>query len=137
MSAFWSLSGARVYQPAVEFRESPLFNRPVLMLPVLNSASPGRTPLEDCLRRLRADLARANEPMPPVDPKDLLAHLGDLNCCLMEAALLTSTEGDRFIVTRRGRELLAEHPAGIDESVLVQFPEFRSFIQRSARRPPA
>src|SRR6266702_8667173 len=54
----------------------------------------------------------------------------------MEAALLTSTEGDRFIATRRGRERLAEHPAGIDESVLMQFPEFRAFIQRSARRPP-
>ena len=136
MRAYSCLSAARDYQPAMELSEYPLLNRPALMLTVLNSASRGETTLEDCLHRLRADLARANEPMPPVDPKDLLAHLGDLKRRLMEAALLTSTEGDRFIVTRRGRELLAEHPAGIDESVLMQFAEFRAFIQRSARRSP-
>ena len=130
------LSAARDCRPAMELSEYPLLNRPSLMLAVLKSASRGEATLEDCLHHLRADLARANEPMPPVDPEDLLAHLGDLKGRLMEAALLTPTEGDRFIATRHGRELLAEHPAGIDESVLMQFPEFRAFIQRSAQRPP-
>jgi restriction system protein len=120
----------------MELSEYTLLNRPALILTVLKSAARDAVTLEDCLRHLREDLARAKERAPPVSAKDLLAHLDGLKCCLMEAALLTPAEGDRFIATKRGREVLAEHPAGIDESVLMQFPEFRAFIERSTRHPP-
>jgi restriction system protein len=120
----------------MDLSEYTLLNRPALMLTVLKSASRDAVTLEDCLRQLRQDLACVKERAPPVDVKDLLAYLDGLKCCLMEAALLTPAEGRRFIATKRGRELLAEHPAGIDESVLMRFPEFRAFIERSARHPP-
>ena len=35
---------------------------------------------------------------------------------------------DRFRLTARGARLLAEHPDGVDELVLLAFPEFRAFL---------
>src|SRR5262249_18823762 len=48
------------------------------------------------------------------------------------ARLVAPTARERFIVTGRGRAMLAAHPEGVDESVLVDFPEFRAFVAREA-----
>jgi restriction system protein len=120
----------------MDVREYPLLNRPSLMLTVLKVALRGEVTLADCLRRLRKDLARAEEPAPPIGAQDLFMQISDIKKCLTEAALLTATGSGRFTATRRGRELLAEYPAGIDESVLMRFPEFRAFIERAALHPP-
>ncbi len=41
-------------------------------------------------------------------------------------------DDDRFTITERGRQVLAEHPMGVDDSVLTQFGEFREFLRRSS-----
>jgi restriction system protein len=46
---------------------------------------------------------------------------------LDKAAALKKTRRSHFIITDRGRELLAKHPKRIDLSVLNQFPEFIAF----------
>ena len=119
----------------MDFSEHTLLNRPSLMLTVLKTASRGEVTLDDCLRHLRQHLARANEPA-PVEAQELLAHMEGIKRCLIGAALLMPTTGDGFTATKRGREVLAEHPMGVDETVLMRFPEFREFLRRSAQHPP-
>jgi restriction system protein len=118
----------------MDFADHALLNRPVLMLTVLKVASCGEVTLDDCFCRLCENLDRIGEPA-PVGAQELCAHLDDIKRCLMEATLLVPTTGNCFALTKRGRDVLAEHPTGVDETVLMQFPEFREFIQRSARHP--
>ena len=49
---------------------------------------------------------------------------------LIGAGLLHQVENDCFEITERGRRVLAEHPQGIDDTVLAEFPEFRAFMHR-------
>jgi hypothetical protein len=113
----------------------PLLNRPALMLLVLKTAAHGDVGLDDCLARLRADLARIHEAAPldaPAVRAELQAVVGELTA----ARLLAPVARERFGATGRGRAVLEAHPEGIDESVLVEFPEFREFVARTARHHP-
>jgi hypothetical protein len=49
---------------------------------------------------------------------------------LLAARLLTPLDGERFHITERGRRVLADNPMGVDDTVLMQFPEFRALIRR-------
>jgi hypothetical protein len=114
----------------------PLLNRPALMLAVLKTASHGDVGLDDCLARLRADLARIHEAA-PLDAPDLRAALQAVVRELTAARLLAPAGRERFGATGRGRAMLEAHPEGIDESVLIEIPEFRDFVVRAAQhRPP-
>ena len=116
--------------------EYPLLNRPALMLTVLKAAACGDVGLDDCLARLRADLASVHE-APPADDGELRAALRAIVRSLAAARLLAPAARERFVVTGRGRAMLEAHPEGIDESVLVEFAEFRDFVTREAQhRPP-
>ncbi len=116
--------------------EYPLLNRPALMLTVLKAAAARDACLDDCLARLRVDLARIHE-APAADEQELRAALAAVVRSLAAARLLAPTARERFGLTGRGRAVLEAHPEGIDESVLVEFPEFRDFVAREARhRPP-
>jgi ribosome modulation factor len=96
------------------------------MLAILRAARQGPAGLDDAMARLRANLAMAHEPL--AEPE------GDLRRRLERAALLRGAEAiasvgeDCFRLTARGHRLLAEHPDGVDESVLCAFPEFRAFV---------
>jgi hypothetical protein len=112
--------------------EYPLLNRPALMLTVLKAAAAGDAGLDDCLARLRADLARVHE-APPVDDGELRAALRAIVRVLAAARLLAPAGRERFAATARGRAMLDAHPEGIDESVLVAFAEFRAFVAREGQ----
>ena len=49
------------------------------------------------------------------------------NLCL--AGLLDPDEYGRCTLTSRGRRVLEDHPMGVDESVLEQFPEYLHFTK--------
>jgi hypothetical protein len=119
----------------MDLSEHILLSDPALMLTILKAAQDTAS-LEDCLRRLQEDLARAREALAPMDAQELLAHMRELRDEMIEARLLAPLEGERFAATARGREVLAAYPQGIDESVLMRFAEFRDFLHRSVRHPP-
>lgn len=114
----------------MDFYENPLLSYPELMLTVLKVAARGEASLQDCADALRQNFKQAGE-QPPADFDDVLQHLDHAKRNLMRAWLLAPVGEDRFRITERGREVLGEYPMGVDDTVLMQFPEFRSFVQRS------
>lgn len=118
---------------AMEFEEYPLLNMPTLMLTVLRAAAAGPATLDACRADLENLLARANE-HPEVTDADFTAHLAKARDHLIAARLLMHVAPDRFAITDRGRRAFADHPGGIDDSVLEQFAEFRAYLAASAKR---
>lgn len=54
---------------------------------------------------------------------------------LVHAGLMTRPRRGHFLITARGRDVLAKPPPKIDQAFLRQFPEFRDFLSR--RRLPS
>lgn len=117
----------------MDLSEFPLLNRPALMLLALKAAEERPASLDDCIERLKLDLARARE-NPPVHADEIAAALGAVRDELVAAALLIPAGEGRLALTGRGRDVLHEHPMGVDETVLMQFAEYRAFILEFARR---
>ena len=120
----------------MHFREYPLLNTPNLMLVILREAEAGATSVEACARRLHRLLALTREE-PPFAEDEILARLDALRRHLEAARMVAPADGDAdgdgFTITPRGREALAEHPAGFDLADLMVYPEFADFIRRLAR----
>ena len=114
----------------MEFLEHPLLNWPSLTLSLLKPAAERkRATLDDGLAHLEEVLALAHE-SPNVDPGEIVAHLESMKRHLIAAGLLRQVENGGFAITERGRRVLAEHPRGVDDSVLAAFPEFRDYMHR-------
>lgn len=107
--------------------EPILLHEPDLMLALLRAARPGPATLEDAMARLNASLAEAHEP-PPTAPEEVRRRLADAAVMLIGAGALTPAGPSGFRLTERGAQLLAEHPDGVDQSVLAGYAEFRAFI---------
>jgi ribosome modulation factor len=117
----------------MDLSEYTLLNRPALMLLVLKTAAEGPTSLAACRARLDRELARIGER--PDVPDDMVAgELGDVIDHLTAAALLTEAPDARLALTQRGGQVLEAHPMGVDETILMQFPEYRTAVRRFARR---
>jgi restriction system protein len=115
----------------MDLGEHILLNDPALTLTILKAAAHGTVSLEDCLRRLQQDLARAGETVPEIDLEGLLARMNAIRRELVEATLLEAVDADHFAATQRGHEILTANPEGVDESVLMSVPAFRDYIRRS------
>ena len=119
-----------------ETEERPLLHEPDLMLAVLRMSGGGRATLDDCIRHLKTLLRMAHEP-PPADLEELRARLEEVEAKLARAGLIRPAGPDGFEITDRGRRMLEEHPDGVDESLLVRFPEYRApAAERSAAGSP-
>jgi len=103
----------------MEFNEHTLLNDPDLTLILLKTAARGETGIEDCVEVLRSTLERAGE-RPPVARTELVLHLDRVRR-----------------ITERGRNALKDHPMGLDDTVLMEFPEFREFVQETRTQPSA
>jgi ribosome modulation factor len=103
------------------------------MLLMLKIAADRPATLTDCRAQLGEELARAHEK--PAVPEPLIAtELEEIRKHLLAAGLLVAGDGETFCLTRRGRQVLAEHPLGVDETVLARFAEYRAFLRDFARR---
>ena len=125
--------GPALYPRAMDLSEYPLLNRPALMLLILKTAAERPVTMRQCRERLGAELARIHE-KPDVPEPEIATELEDVGKHLLAARLLERGDGDVFGLTRRGRQVLAAHPMGVDETVLAGFPEYRAFIRDFARR---
>lgn len=56
---------------------------------------------------------------------------------LRVAGLLQRTRRGYFTIAPRGVEVLAARPARVDNRLLAQYPEFKEFLARNRRPPPA
>ena len=104
----------------MDIDEAPLLHEPDLMLAVLRVASGKAGTLDACLDHLRTlrDCAKVERRVPEAAVRPRLETAA---AKLDRAGLIERSAGQRFRITPRGRKLLADHPDGIDDSVLVQF----------------
>ena len=110
----------------MEDDEPALLHEPDLMLAILRSARQGPAGLDDAMARLHANLVAAHEPRP--EPESDLRRRLEHAALLLRGADAIAPAGDRFRLTARGARLLADHPDGVDVSVLLAFSEFRAFV---------
>ena len=111
----------------LEDDEPVLLHEPDLMLAILRAARQGPAGLDDAMARLHANLAAAHE-RPPEPGGDLRRRLEHAALLLRGADAIAPAGDGRFRLTARGARLLADHPDGVDETVLLAFPEFRAFV---------
>jgi hypothetical protein len=114
--------------------DAPLLHEPDLMLAVLRVAAVKAGTLDDCLDHLRAlrQSAQIDEPMPEAQVRAMLETAA---AKLHRARLIEAPAPGRFRITVRGRQVLDDNPDGVDDSVLMQLPEFRAVNGRSAIAP--
>ena len=111
--------------------DSPLLHEPDLMLAVLRVAAVKTGTLDDCIDHLRILRlsAQIDEPMPEAEVR---ARLDAVAAKLYRARLIEAPAPGRFRITARGREVLDDNPDGVDDTVLMQLPEFRPVNGHSA-----
>jgi len=99
--------------------DAPLLHEPDLMLAVLRVAAAGSGTLDDCLEHLRQlrRFAQVDEPMPEAEVR---MQLQEARAKLQRARLIEVGTADRCRITARGSRILADHPGGIDETVLMR-----------------
>lgn len=115
--------------------EPVLLHEANLMLAILRAANGMSAGLEDAAARLRANLALAGEPAPH-DPADLWRRL-EQALALLEQAGAVAVIGERgFRSTALGSRLLAEHPEGVDETVLWAVGAGSRTTERHAQDDP-
>lgn len=116
-----------------DWSDPPLMNRPVLMVMALRLAAQGETSMEAFAQHMRLLRERIGDPV-RVTPEVLDARLSVALEYLSRARLVDMGEGGRFTITDRGRAVLADHPSGVDGSVLSEFPEFRAYVHEVTQR---
>lgn len=97
----------------------PLLNTPHLVVVILKCASAYEVSTDDALRYLRKVLKVAGE-QPPLEDDVLRQRLDAVARQLVEAGLLTSTEGGGFRITEAGSRAIARRPAGFDTADLTE-----------------
>jgi ribosome modulation factor len=109
----------------MDLDEAPLLHEPDLMLAALRVGSAKSGTLDDCIEHLRLlrRCAQINELVPEVVVR---SRLETALAKLQRAGLIEAPVPGHFRITARGRRVLAENPDGVDDTVLMQLPEFRS-----------
>jgi restriction system protein len=118
----------------MELTEYPLLHEVDLMLTLLKVATEGPASIEDAAEQLKRNLQSVGEAQ-PVSDAELRTYLARARDRLFQAVLLTPFDDGRFAITPRGKQALSDHPDGIDDSVLMNLPEFRAFIEAEAGSP--
>jgi len=118
----------------MELTEYPLLHEVDLMLTLLKVATEGPATIDDAAERLKRNLESVGLSS-PVPDREFQIYLTRARDRLVHAVLLAPLADGRFTITPRGMQALSDHPGGIDDSVLMNFPEFRAFIEAEAGRP--
>lgn len=112
----------------MDMEDAPLLHFPDLVLAVLRAGRDGPATLADAARLLSRDRDLAHEDA-RIDPDEMSAHLDRARRHLWAAQAIEMLDGLRFRTTPRGVALLRAHPAGVDDGVLMDYPEFRAWLQ--------
>jgi restriction system protein len=115
----------------MEREESPLLHEPDLMLAALRVAAGSTGTVDACIEQLRL-LRQCAKVRERVAQSEVRAGLETAIAKLERARLVERAGGCGWRITPRGREMLAAHPRGIDDSVLMRFPEFRPAVDEGA-----
>ena len=106
----------------MERDDSVLLHEPDLMLAVLRVAAARAGTLDACIDQLR-ELRACAEVEHRVPEADVRARLQAITAKLNRASLIEWRRPSRFRITARGRQVLADHPSGVDDSVLMRLEE--------------
>ncbi len=120
------------YSDYPEFYEHPALHDAAINLTILRAAARGGRSLVDCVGYFHKHLTQGHEPA-RVGRIELLARLQQAKSSLAECRLIERLDDGLLEITERGRKVLREHPLGIDNSVLMTFPEFRAYFQRTSQ----
>jgi restriction system protein len=109
-----------------------------LMLPVLRLTAQGLGRVPDMLPLLRAEFGLSDADMAQALPKGRTTVIASnshwARTYMSKAGLVRPVRRGVFEITDRGRALLAEAPARIDNGTLRRFPEFTAWLARSSGR---
>ncbi|MBC7952568.1 MAG: hypothetical protein H7Z12_12220 [Rhodospirillaceae bacterium] len=119
----------------MDLEDYPLLHFADLVLALLHAGQDRAGTMAEAAALLDRDRARAHE-LAAVDPAELAAHLDRARRHLVAAQLVDMLDQHSFRITPRGRAMLHQHPRGIDDSVLMGFPEFRDWMKRVSSHPP-
>lgn len=111
--------------------EFPLLRYPALMVVVLKEGQEGPADLEACVQHVQENLRQAHITA-SLNQQDLVERLHRARFHLEKAGLVEPCVGETYRTTQRGKETLCEHPKGVDDSVLMEFPEFRAFVHATS-----
>ena len=115
--------------------QPPLLHDADLMLALLKTGDGAPANLGDCIAYIRANLRAANIEAEVTDA-ELRERLQEALLHLEKARLVDPRTADSYQTTVRGHRALRQHPMGIDDSVLMGYPEFAEFIHKLKERPP-
>ncbi|MCR6630825.1 MAG: hypothetical protein NVV74_12685 [Magnetospirillum sp.] len=118
----------------MDLEETPLLHFPDLVRALLRAGRDTTGTLSDAAALLAEDRAQAREHQ-HIDAAELISHLDRARRHLVAARALEMLDAGSFRATPRGRALLRGHPEGIDDGVLMEFPEFRAWMHHVFRRP--
>lgn len=121
--------------PSMDLEEYPLLHFPDLVLALLRTGRDGGGSLAGAARHLIRLRARAHEAA-RVDALELTRRLERARLHLLAAKLIDMEDEETFRTTERGHGVLGTHPEGVDDSVLMAFPEFRTWMETARIRPP-
>jgi restriction system protein len=109
-----------------------------LMLPALRMAAKGEISIRDCVEVLAKEFQLSDEERAELLPSGKQTTFSNrvhwAKTYLVHAGLLEMTRRAHFKANERGRSVLAENPARIDNAYLDRFEEFRAFRARSGGR---
>lgn len=112
----------------MDLEEHPLLHFPDLALAVLRAGRNGAATVADAARLLAGKRMQAHEEG-GIDAAELVSHLDHACRHLRAAHAIEMLDASRFHTTPRGRGLLSAHPAGVDDGVLMDYPEFRDWLE--------
>jgi restriction system protein len=102
-----------------------------LMLPVLQASADGEVHIGDVVEKLAAEFSLSEEERAHLLPSGRQTTFANRvhwsKSYLRKARLVALSGRGRFIITDRGREVLAAQPKRIDIKFLQRFPEFATF----------
>lgn len=120
----------------MDLEETPLLHFPDLALAVLRAGSAAPATVAEAAGLLEETRLQAHESA-SVDATELTAHLDSARLHLAAASAIEMLDAMRFRTTPRGIALLRAHPDGVDDGVLMDYPEFRTWLAaiQHHRRP--
>lgn len=113
----------------------PVPDYETLMLPVLRLFASGARNVSECVPQIKASFGISDEEAQELLPSGRITVLQSrthwARTYLSKAGLLHSPARNLHVITDKGRALLAQNPATIDNQLLAQFDEFADWVQGS------